>query len=123
MVGTAMIATSRQRTRQLLIENGEPLRPPDGRGVACGRGAVTASLRQRNRQSALSGVAGGARAALAWADGQRSALRRGSASVERKIGGLRLQTAVSVGHRTSTHCAYTSQLQGQPGQAQGNSSS
>ena len=25
-VGTAMIATSRQRTRQLLIENGEPLR-------------------------------------------------------------------------------------------------
>src|ERR1700727_65304 len=29
MVGTAMIATSRQRTRQLLIENGEPLRPVD----------------------------------------------------------------------------------------------
>src|SRR6202522_2094182 len=28
MVGTAMIATSRHRTRQLLIENGEPLRPP-----------------------------------------------------------------------------------------------
>jgi hypothetical protein len=26
MVGTAMIATSRQRTRQLLIDSGEPLR-------------------------------------------------------------------------------------------------
>src|ERR1700722_18553071 len=36
MVGTAMIATSRQRTRQLLIENGEPLRPPVDAAFAAG---------------------------------------------------------------------------------------
>src|SRR6202034_4826151 len=36
MVGTAMIATSRQRTRQLLIENGEPLRPPADAALPAG---------------------------------------------------------------------------------------
>ena len=99
------------------------------RGLARRRHAVTAGRRYRDRQAhsrpRLGGVASraGTRAALAKADGQRSALRRPSASVERKTGSRRLRTTVSVGHRTSTHCAYTSQLQGQPGQAQGNSSS
>src|ERR1700719_3959041 len=37
MVGTAMIATSRQRTRQLLIDRGEPLRTE---GMALPAGAA-----------------------------------------------------------------------------------
>ena len=57
---------------------------------------------------------------LTLADAQRSTAQRTSPSAARKAGSRRLRTAVSVGHRSSTHCAHTSQLQEPPGPAPGN---